>query len=475
MMNEPQTYIVPAAAHAETAKVLKRLATMAERRGLPLVYTWSEEARVQQATTLRPSPPTRSFRSQRTWVLVEQEGNRYTWRRMVYDLTVESWPDMDTPWDLMATITPADPNGTGTRPGVLNRFPTDRDEEGKPVYADEDTLPAWLPADMVDAEGDVVFHDRCDHCDSGRRGRNKGVLVRHREEGTVAYVGSSCLLDYMGIPDNMAENMVKVKTLMLDGYGGGPRWERPVVEVYDAARMALLMQPPQFRSRLGQWCLFGSQDLLVDADGHVWDEPDRSNGHRWTRGKPVGSLPWATLNPDAPHHRRTPCGTPLYLPEDFDLTPQLGDVEGLLASAREATGGFGANLRAVLKAGVVSRKTANLFVGAVAGYRRGMSRAAAQAKREAEQAALPESVHMGSVGERLTVTGEVVSVRAFDGMYGPSNAVTFRTDDGNDVSWFTSSPPAYGRATVTGKVKRHSEFKGRAQTTLGGRVRVEVA
>ena len=74
----------------------------------------------------------------------------------------------------------------------------------------------------------------------------------------------------------------------------------------------------------------------------------------------------------------------------------------------------------------------------------------------------------------MTLTGEVTAVRPFEGTYGPSNAVSFVTTEGNHVSWFTTAPPGLGAHKVTGKVKRHGEFRGNKQTTLGGRVRAEV-
>jgi len=469
----PVTYTVPMAVWDHVESLLKRLVGMSERRGAtPLTYEVGDPY-LETITAKVLKTRISGWRRRRSYLPISED----TYGRMVRDVTVAHWPGADTPWTILGTVEPANPNESGSRPGVWRAAP---DEQG------HEDMPSYVPTVRTREGPAVVFHDRCDHCTSGARGRLKTVLLRHKDTGEVRNIGTSCLFDYMGVTGDMAMNMVNVRTLMWDGFSYGGRRQRKVAEVTEAVRLTMLLQGESYARGRGR-LLFDHERMFVDEHGGVWTPPNpRATTRYWNNTLKANqtSLRYAVRDPDErPHMIPTIAEEhievwPLAaydLPDRGDEPAWFGTPEGLLDSMRAATGSFGASLRAVLQAGVVTLKTCNLFMGAISGYRRNLKREA----REALAERLPAvdgvaSEHIGSVGDKVTLTGEVTAVRPFDGSYGRSNAVSFVTTEGNHVSWFTTAPPGLGAHKVTGKVKRHGEFRGNKQTTLGGRVRAEV-
>lgn len=106
---------------------------------------------------------------------------------------------------------------------------------------------------------------------------------------------------------------------------------------------------------------------------------------------------------------------------------------------------------------------------------------AAKARAKAEKIAA--SQHLGEVDAKLTITGtvkvativEVPSFRIPGNM--DSKPMIVLDVDGSEVKVFSQAQWAWdaekGQAlTLTGTVKRHSEYQGVAQTELGGRIKV---
>ena len=372
MSDGPVTHTVPMAVWDHVESLLKRLVGMAERRGAtPLTYEVGDPY-LETITKKQRNTRIAGTRRRRSYVQTGED----EFSRMVRDVTVANWPGADTPWTILGTVEPADPNASGTRPGVFRAAP---DEQG---YED---MPSYVPTVRTREGPAVVFHDRCDHCTSGARGRLKTVLLRHNDTGEVRNIGTSCLFDYMGVTGDMAMNMVHVRTLMWDGFSyGGPR-TRKVTEVMEAVRLTLLLQGESYARGRGR-LLFDHEDMYVDAQGGVWTPPPpHAKTHYWGNLlKPrQTSLRYAVRDPDerprlVPHMGEERVEVwPLWaytLPDRGDEPAWFGTPDGLLDSMRAATGSFGASLRAVLEAGVVTLKTCNLFMGAISGYRRNLKR-----------------------------------------------------------------------------------------------------
>lgn len=99
--------------------------------------------------------------------------------------------------------------------------------------------------------------------------------------------------------------------------------------------------------------------------------------------------------------------------------------------------------------------------------------AAEAAVREAEQAAkVAASAHLGTVGEKLTVTASIEKRFAFEGMYGVSYLWILRTSEGQVVTMYSAAQvmfdweDAEGVREVTATVKAHTERDGIKQTQV---------
>lgn len=103
--------------------------------------------------------------------------------------------------------------------------------------------------------------------------------------------------------------------------------------------------------------------------------------------------------------------------------------------------------------------------GAVAGYQRQLAKAAEEN---------PQSVHVGSVGEKRDEPLTLRSVASWETAYGWQWRINFADEQGNRLSWKTGRPPsdllepqAVGRTLAARfKVKGHDEYKGTATTEV---------
>ena len=80
-----------------------------------------------------------------------------------------------------------------------------------------------------------------------------------------------------------------------------------------------------------------------------------------------------------------------------------------------------------------------------------------------------QSDHLGSVGERLTVTAQIVCERVRDGQWGASTWFLLKTAEGHVLTWQASGSFTVeegDNVTLTGTVKRHDEYRGGRQTVL---------
>jgi hypothetical protein len=77
---------------------------------------------------------------------------------------------------------------------------------------------------------------------------------------------------------------------------------------------------------------------------------------------------------------------------------------------------------------------------------------------------------LGQVGEKLALVCRLVRVIPIATRYGVSHLHKFVTEEGNDVSWLSSSASYeqwVGKTVkVEGKVKAHKEYQGQPETAL---------
>lgn len=86
-----------------------------------------------------------------------------------------------------------------------------------------------------------------------------------------------------------------------------------------------------------------------------------------------------------------------------------------------------------------------------------------------EDSADRNSQWVGQIGSRDTFNVTLVSKRGFQGQYGYSNVYTFRTEDGNILTWFSTvevEKEPGDQFTLVGTIKDHTEYKNIKQTIL---------
>ena len=94
-----------------------------------------------------------------------------------HDLTLTMSPLSDD-WDLLYTVGPTNPEDPHLSPSIVKVNPMAM-KDAKLAHIIETTMPP-------------TFTDHCDHCTSGRRGR-QGEAFRHKDNEEIVHVGSSCV------------------------------------------------------------------------------------------------------------------------------------------------------------------------------------------------------------------------------------------------------------------------------------------
>lgn len=292
----------------------------------------------------------------------------------------------------------------------------------------------------------------CDHCLTARE-RNVTWIVRHKEKGDYAQIGTSCITEYTMY--NSAEDAVRCfdvvnemlrilgrydrdqfyldnKDELSMGDGRSYRYEFDVAEI--------------IRTTLGV--------IARCSDGYV--SKDKAEEHRiLSTGDMVKSM-----------YSKDPCF------KSFSREPYEEEANQIIQWVKDGKlpekiklSTYGFNLKAILENGSVSFNRIGLIVPAVAFYNQ------ARLEKMAEMNTAP-SVHQGNPGERITRRLRVINVHSYPTNYGSGGTqyITLMSDEvGNAYKWNTASRPHYARNefyTVVGTVKAHEVYKGTNQTEL---------
>jgi hypothetical protein len=309
------------------------------------------------------------------------------------------------------------------------------------------------PAEFRSAVG------RCDHCRAARR-RNQTFVVRN-ESGEHKCVGRQCLKDFLGYHADphalavAAELMAELGMLCgcsedEDWLGeGGGGWRHG--ETWDLSGFLSLTE---CRIRLFGWL----------SRGKAFEQN--------ARGEATADHVIYMLTPpgnDAESRRRYDAFNAKHVIIDADRVKAAAALEwakGLDAAELEASD-YLRNVNLVARVGAASKKTAGVAASIMVAYAKAMER---EVKRQ-QNAARPESNHVGEVGSRiecLEVTCERVIRR--EGMYGLTGIHKMHDAAGNDLVWFASGSAGFlaegETVKVKATVKEHGEFQGRKQTVL---------
>ena len=264
----------------------------------------------------------------------------------------------------------------------------------------------------------------CDHCHTRRGNRRHHYILRSETTGELIQVGRSCVKDFFGHSTTPA---------IIDGFfrGTGERYDPDMFDVV-ALSYAVIAREGEYRNAASEF------PTARTVNAYLWD----------------------------------------YAPID-DLRPYLADAETQAERAIEwvlSTDDYGylGSLRALAQASIVSGKHFNLAASLPVAYQRYLDDEPQRRADAEEQAAADAkkslSSHVGTVGEKITVTGVVETRRTIDTNFGYTNLVVLRCGD-DAVKMFSnakcvSSLSEGDETTLTVTVKEHSEWDGELQTMV---------
>jgi hypothetical protein len=283
---------------------------------------------------------------------------------------------------------------------------------------------------------DALVAGRCQHCNTTRTNRIYTYLVRNVETGETVQVGSTCIKDFTG----WAGKPVFIDTEALkDELGGFIGGFAPVLEDTPETVVAVAWAV----SRVYGW---------VPASA-AWE------GRRATRDL-VTSYLYGRSKADKELQTEI-------APEVPAAAEMAKTIISTLLEGLEGSGDYVTNLRVLLQAGHVEDRHMGIVVSAVAAYERLIGQRVRKEARAKEAAA---SEFAGAVGEKLTVSGVVATLKPVETDYGMSMLVI--VEAGSTVAkMFTTAAWAWEvkqgqEVTLTGTVKAHEAYNGAKQTVM---------
>jgi hypothetical protein len=117
------------------------------------------------------------------------------------------------------------------------------------------------------------------------------------------------------------------------------------------------------------------------------------------------------------------------------------------------------NIRAIARSGMVERRTFGFAASMIAAYNKALS----------DMDQTKNSNHIGTIKSRITLNLTLKRQFSYSGSYGTSTKFIFADDNGNVLTWSTSSSKNLedGKTyCIKGTIKKHGEYKGTKQTEL---------
>ncbi len=299
--------------------------------------------------------------------------------------------------------------------------------------------------------GDVPYSARttwqhCDHCKTIRQ-RSKTFMLSN-EAGETKMVGSSCMTDFLGADVDRAiftfsiwsDIVATVSNDEEGGYGGSGEQSRFPLEGLLALSYAVIGEYG-FVAKSKENMDTGNASTATRVALILNKKLERPTVTEDHTARAVLAIEWAESLTD------TQCEESSYL----------------------------ANLREIAKSNMASHRLLGLAVSICKAYDVHCEKA--QAAHEAETA--PKSQYLGVIGERCSFTVSCTHIsRPFDTGFGWSQFYTFKTSEGNILTWKTSagiqgvdgaeltvSPVEF---VITGRVERHEvgRYSNQCETNL---------
>lgn len=293
----------------------------------------------------------------------------------------------------------------------------------------------------------------CEHCQTSRR-RKDTFLVYNEETGEFKQVGRSCLLDYTG--GWSSEDITRYISWfdsIIGGYeavGGFGSWENyyPVEDILACAAACV--------KKLG-YHNSQSDDATRDIAKCIY---------KVEAGLPI-----------FPHQYEESVRK---LKAEKDINGKADDVVAeakaarawILAEEVDEYNSYMNNLKVICSSDYCSARNLGYLVSLIPTYFKHLETEEARKVRETRrQKEASASKHIGKIKDRITVEADMRFVTSCDSIYGWSALYKFVTDDGDVLTWWTSSDVDIEggqtrRVRVTGTVKEHDEYAGVKQTVL---------
>jgi len=311
------------------------------------------------------------------------------------------------------------------------------------------TIVNAVPGESVPAEY-RTSGCKCDHCNKNWVVRKDTYVVK-RDSGETKQVGSTCIADFLGHKN--PEEVAKLYSFYAEvsAFCGGAYDEEGWDEPHSLfVRGAIMLD------------LVNTLEMVASYHrvfGWITRKQAQDRGDCFPSSEVVSDL----LLTEKPSKDQLEMLAKLTL-TDADKAKAAAAIAWAAALNPGTDSDFEHNIRAVAQSGVVSHRTLGIGCAIIGAWQRAQEREANKSLNAAN------AHHVGTVGERSVFTNlTVVSVRTFDeGMYGPRVLHRFVDEDGAILTWWTGREAFEAKEVVCVKasVKRHSEYKGTAQTEL---------
>ena len=308
----------------------------------------------------------------------------------------------------------------------------------------------------------------CDHCGFDRY-RKETFVVGHAD-GSTKRVGRNCLSDFLGVdPKVMLAALEWLRDLKAggedEGFGwGGSRMPETFSPKFLLSIAARTIEVNGYRSR---------------AAARAYAEKAGEEGGRVSATADDVSTYIAALNGRLFRGTVGRGWSARYIDENKEVLAHFGEVTEadaelaakVLDFAKGLSGNstYAYNVRALANAEQVRlSKDVGMLASAFGVYRREVEKRAAAAPTPPTA----PSTYLRTIGAKLAVPeAAVVMARTFEGQYGFTTLVVFKTPEGNVLKWFASgskeSDYAPGtKLSLKGTVKKHEDYRNEKSTVL---------
>jgi len=270
----------------------------------------------------------------------------------------------------------------------------------------------------------------CDHCKT-KRYRKDTYLIWH-ENGGLVQVGSSCIQQFLG--DNTPENIINKANF--------------VAELFTFLEGSKKLS--NYRSSPGSGI---DMDELIHINYFLAHTVAEIRSHGWL-SKSMARENGGTSTADLVQDRIYNCKN--FLGDDMDEAIKASEWAENLSDEACDDSDYLFNIRAIARTGMVGVRTFGFAASIIPAYRKSSIK-------------IEQSKHVGSIKQRVSFKLKLVKRLTFDSMYGVHNKYIFNDNDGNVLTWTTSSSQFMregNKYNIVGTIKKHTEFKGTPQTEL---------